>query len=62
MYKEPNIWKLMQQYMQLNEEDKKRFKQCLECKENPETCGCTEKDEINGLCAKFNSRWANKKT
>ena len=33
-----------------------RFVQCVECKNNPKECGCTEKDEDeNGYCMQWES-------
>lgn len=37
--------------------NKERLLQCAKCANDPEKCGCTEKDEdVNGMCMKYKER------
>lgn len=41
----------------LSPNDKIRLLQCVFCNRDPDTCGCTEKDENDkGMCKKYSCR------
>lgn len=42
---------MLRKWLLVRMNDLKRMKQCISCMRDPETCGCTEKDEDkNGMC------------
>lgn len=48
---------ILKEIRNLSQHDKIRFIQCVFCARDPETCGCTEKDEDNkGFCVCYRSR------
>ena len=44
---------MLRKWLLVRMSDLKRMKQCIDCARDPETCGCTDKDEDeNGMCKK----------
>lgn len=49
--------KALNEMLALSFKDKRRLLQCIFCGNNPDTCGCTEKDEdAKGYCTKYKER------
>lgn len=48
---------ILKEIRNLSQHDKNRLFQCVFCARDPETCGCTEKDEdYKGFCVCYRSR------